>query len=1076
MTYSLQNYTTYSILSGLKEPKEWTKQAKELGYTHLGICDKQTMGSLIGFQTACLANEIKPILGMEVVVVTTTDMDKRKDAVKIGILLLYAKNEKGFKNLIKINNFSHDKEGGFYYSPKVDLEFLRDHSDGIICVSPSVCGVGSKVSDKLKKLSHIGQLQQLSEIYRSDFYLGVNPNLHPDSKYWDAERAFLDTDIQKVLTFNCHYPSKDVEHLYEVVRNVDKNAKYTRGTDREVIDGFLPPKDITLPDGYKQAQLNLDEIAKKVDYLIPLGTYYMPKVFLRGESVDDDIVQAVLEGFKNKICSDVDLQKVKTLDDLYQYGDRSPDKLIRLVGKDDRVRKVSEYVDRLKSEFAIIKEIGFLDYFHIVDDICKQNKGRAPGRGSAAGSLTCHTLNITDVDSIYHGLLFERFLNPARKDLPDIDIDFSGESIGFTKDYLRERYGEEKVFPIITYSRMKVSSAIRKVASAYAYAIPDNEGNLVQYDNMSLNLAVKVPHVKQTSRGREELNERLEYSNFQAFYERHSNWVENIIMPLQDAIVGVGMHAAGTIIINDDRDSCLPVEYNSNLKGFVTQWVDKDCERRGYPKFDLLTIKALDVIERAKQIIYEERGVRVPDLGDIPLDDQPTLDIFRGGFTGGIFQFNTYTQRAFLPELKPDSFDDLVACLALCRPGPMNKGFDIEYTRVKNGLSPLRYDHPDLEDILKHTYGFMIYQEDMMKIVQRIGGMTPVQAEQVRRACGKKLVDKMAELEDIFVEGALKKGYEEDFVNDMWSKIKDFAEYSFNKSHSVSYTLISYYQAYLKIRYPTEYWCAALQFSNDKDDSDSGFVQMKYEAASEGMEFVYPTIKKFATDFRPANEYQIIWPLGRVKNIGDTALAEIAKEGTNSFKSMEEMVEVCERKKLRKNNYDALITAGFFDPLFKPWEAAERFYDLIDQEVPYSMASEDVYSWILRRNEAFGMIVKSWKEIFSFSRTVRAFKGTELNEVPDGTTVTIGGYVKDIKNRKTKNGGYYARGIIVDEGEEHVVMLWSKFWENENLDRENRRPEKGQLVEIKGVKDSFNDRAQILVGGYKEPGYVRIVR
>jgi len=1074
MIYSIQNYTTYSILSGLKDPSDWAKRAKDLGYTHLGICDKHTLGGLIKFQESCNKNGIKPILGTEVVVYTSTELESRVAATKIGHLLLYAKNDKGFKNLISINNYSHDKELGFYYTPRVDLNLLSLRSEGIICISPSVGGVGTKVTDKNKSLSHLDQLKSLEQIFGEDFYIGVNPNLTVESKYWDSNEVLLEQDFKKVLTFNAHYPEESLAHLYEVVRAIDSSSRGRKNLDREVINGYLPRKDVQLDERYKEAVLNLEEISSKVDCTIPLGTYYMPHTVLETGDLEKDLVKFVGEGFKKKLCPEADFEVLEDFDHLYKYGDLYPLRLRHEIGKTDKVVPIKQYIDRIKYEYGVIKEVGFLDYFHIIYDICRNNPDRGAGRGSAAGSMFSYVLEITDIDPIYHGLLFERFLNPARRDLPDIDLDFSQSAAEGVRGYLEKRYGRGKVYPILTYGRMKVASAVKKVAAAYAYTVPDNDGNLVEYNPVSLNVAMKVPHVKQTSRGQEELEERLEYRNFEEFYLRHSKWFDEVIMPLQEAITGPGIHAAGTIIINEERDSCLPVEHNANYGGFVTQWVDKDCENRGFPKFDLLTIKALDVVNYAKKIIYEEHGIKIPEVYEIPLNDPMTLAIFSEGFTGGIFQFNTFTQRVYLPEFRPESFEDLVACLAIRRPGPMNKEIDVAYAKAKNGEIPIKYDHPDLEDILKHTYGFMIYQEDMMKIVQKIGGMTPVQAEQVRRACGKKLIDMMKDLKHIFVEGALQKGYEENFVEDMWSKIEDFAEYSFNKSHSVTYTLLAYYQAYIKIRYPTEYWCAALQYSKDDEKSDSGFKLMKYEASNEGIEFVYPTIKKFAVDFRPYDEYKIIWPLGKVKGIGDTALSEMVKGGRRSFRSMEEMVEACERNKLRSNNYEALISAGFFDPLFKPWQASERLYSLLGKEMPYSMAHQNVYEWVLRRNESFGMIVKSWKEIFPFHKAVKSYRDTELNDLKDGTDVFIGGYVKDLKIRRTKNGGYFARATIIDEGESHAVMFWPEFWENQELDETGRRPEPGMLIELIGEKDNFKGHAQVIVG--RKGAHVRVVR
>jgi DNA polymerase III subunit alpha len=1068
--YSLQNYSTYSIFSGVKDLSLWVKRAKELGYKSLGLCDKQTLSGLIKFQVDCLSRDIKPILGVEVLLYDSIDRSVAQDSVYLGSLQIYAKDETGFKNLIKINNASHDPEIGFYYRARVDINLLAKFKEGLICVNSSSDGVKN--------------FESLYEIYGEDFYLGVNPNLKEDSIYLELNNKFIQSNLKKIFTFNCHYPEASDHNLYDVVRVVDNNSDFKKNFDREVFKGYLPDfRSQNIDDVFlnmkQEAEDNLNEINEKVNYIIPMGKYYMPKPKLKSGDLKADIINFIGEGFKSKILPSANFKRLESFEQLYEFKDQVPTRYLNISSEDSdkskKVKPISEYIDRLEYELKIIEDTGFLDYFHIIHDLCSKNKERGAGRGSAAGSLVSYLLDITDIDPIFHSLLFERFLNPSRKDLPDIDIDFSQSSISEVKSYISKTYGKNRVFPIITYNRFKVASAIKKIAAAYSYAIPDNEGNLLQYNPMSLNTAVKVGFVKQTAKGEDELKERLEYSNFAVFYEKHSKWFDEVIMPLLDTVTGPGIHAAGSIILNEDRDNCLPVEYNKNYNGFVSQWVDKDCERRGFPKFDLLTITALDVVNKAKDIIYKRHGVELPSISEIPLDDKLALSIFKEGRTGGIFQFNTYTQKVYMPTLNPNSFDDLVACVAIRRPGTMNIGVDIEFAEVKNGLKPLKFDHPDLKDVLKETYGFMIYQESMMQIVQKIGKMTPSQAEEVRRACGKKLLDKMAELESVFVEGAVDAGYESNFVNSLWDKIKEFAEYSFNKSHSVSYTMLSFYQAYIKARYPAEYWCAALEFSNDSgEDSDSSFTSMKYDAATEGIDFIYPTVKKFSKDFFPYDNSTIIWPLSRLKGIGSRAIEEICKNNRSSFQSMEEMLELCDKSYLRKNNYDALIKAGFFDPILRPWQAARKYYKLRKEQVPYEMDHEDVYEWVMERNSVYGMIVKPWKSIFPFHKNVRFYRGNSMGPMNDGAKVFIGGFVKDLRIRRTKRGGWYARATIIDEDEEHTVMFWSEFWENEELDIKNNRPEKGCLVELIGKKDSYMERVQIGVDSIDS--YVKVVR
>lgn len=1086
--YSIQNYTTYSTLSGVKEPKDWVQQAKELGYSHLGLCDKDTLAGLIEFQEACKKEDIHPVLGAEFLVYSATAKEKRQNANKIGVLLLYAKNEEGFKNLISINNYAQDKEGGYYYRPRICLEFLKQHTEGLICISPVVGGVGTKTEKGTTRLTHLNQLVHLIEMFGEDFYVGLNPMIGNDSKYSLANRALADVaDIQKTFAFNCHYPRKEEANLYDVVRNMD-SKKVKKNLDREVINGYLPSAidvkmalqqqrysdAVDIDELYEECSSNLAKIAEDCRYVIPTGEYHMPPVFLETESLEGDIMKFIGEGFKKKLCPDADFDILTDFSQLNPYADCYPFEHVNKGEKTESLEPLSVYIDRIKYEYGVIKDMGFLDYFHIVRDICVNNPERGPARGSSAGSIVSYLLDITKVDPIRHRLLFERFLNPDRKDLPDIDIDFSPRSVGGVEEFLQKKYGEDRVFPITTHSRLKIASAIKNIARAYAYTIPDNNGEIVSYDNWSLDRQVEVPYVRQTARGQEELEERLQFSNFEKFYKKHSNWFDNVVMPLQETIDNDGIHAAGYIISHDEPNKCLPIQYNSKNKKFVTQWKDRHCELAGFPKFDILTIKTLDVINDAKELIKKRHGIEVPDIDQIPLDDEKTLDIFRQCKTDGIFQAGTFSQKQFFGSLRPDRFEDIVAANALIRPGPMLAGTHLDYADVKNGKKKLEYDHEDLEPILNHTRGFLIYQESMMQIVQKIGGLTGAESEYVRKACGKKKIEEMKKWEEVFVSGALERGYDEDFVRPLWKKIEDFAEYSFNLSHSVSYSLISYYQAYIKARWPVEFWSAVLRHSSNDVKKDNSAYAMKAVAVLEGIDFVYPSIEHFVEDFEPVDDHTIAWPLSRIKGCGATTVKELCKDGRRSFESMQQMYEDCNNRVVSKRAFDALIKAGFFDPVCKPWEAAKIYYqDIRKEAVPYDLDHRNLFRWYKVRNEAYSMIVEPWKAVAPFHRGVQYYPGTTLSKIKDDTEVFVGGYISSMKIKQTKRGDWFASATLEDEGEQIRVYFWSSFWENEQLDMEGRRPNVGQLVELIGVKRSFNDSPQVSVNG---PGnYVRIV-
>lgn len=1080
--YSIQNYTTYSMLSGIKEPKEWVRRAKELGYTHLGICDKETLGGVIEFQKDCLAEGIKPIIGVEFCVYSSTDKEKRKNATKHGSVLLYAKSEVGFLNLIAINNFAQDPEKGFYYRPRVDFDILHQLREGIVCVVPSTEGIGTKMDDGKVKPAELARIVRLDEIFGEDLYIGVNPMLTEDSKHSVPNKTFASLEgFNFVYAFNCHYPCVEDKNLYSVVRTLD-NGNIKKNQDREVINGYLPsPVDVQMMlkrHGIDRS-LNekcikgLEEIAEKCDFLIKLGSYQMPKIVLETGTLEGDILKYIGDGFRDKLCPSAGYELLENFEQLDEYGGLYPHEHVAKGEDPSTLRPLTEYVERVKFEFEVIRTMGFLDYFHIVRDICAKNPDRGPARGSAAGSLLSYLLDITKVDPIRHELLFERFLNPSRKDLPDIDIDFSTRSVVEVEKYIEDRYGKNRVFPIITHSRLKIASGVKDVARAYNYTIPDNSGKIVSYDSWGLDRQVEVPYVRQTARGREELEERLQFDNFAKFYDRHSEWFEGVILPLQESIVNDGIHAAGTVIAFDDPDRCLPIQYNGTNKKFVTQWKDRHCEERGFPKFDLLTIKTLDVLNDAKTLIKERHGVDVPSIEQVPLDDQKALGIFKQIKTDGIFQFNTFSQKQYFEVLKPNSFEDLVAAVALVRPGPMMAGTHTDYADVKNGRRALHYDHPDLEPILKNTYGHLIYQESMMQIVQKIGGLTAAESEYVRKACGKKNLVEMKKWESTFKDRALETGrYDQDFLDTLWKKIEDFAEYSFNKSHALSYTLISYYQAYIKARWPLEFWSAVLRHSpNDVKKENSAFV-VKHSAEEEGIEFVYPSIEHFAPDFEPVGE-KISWPLSRIKGLGVTTVREMCKDGRRSFKSIEEMVKTLDTKIVNKRAFNAMMCVGFFAPICKPWEAAGIYHGLRSEKIPYELDHRNLFRWYKGKNEAYNMIVEPWKKIAPFHEKVQWYPGTSLNKVDDGTPVFVGGYISELRIKQTKNGKWFASATLIDDGEALRVYFWSEYWENEDLDRLRIRPAVGHLIELIGIKKSFNDVAQISVD--KPNNYVRIV-
>lgn len=1122
MIWSLQNYSTYSIKSGTMEPKKWVQRAAEVGYEALALTDKQTLAGLLEFQKECDKHDIHPVLGAEFLVTPDVSVREKKKKENVGgVVLLYAKDQEGLKNLIGLNNFSTDKSRGFYYRPRVDLKTIEQYSDGLLCVVPVEDGWGRDVKANSTKLKHPERLYELYQIFDDDFYVGINPM----ANFREAQlrnAAVHTMDFKKVYTFNAHYPERKYSHLYDIVRRMDGGGRMSDNLPRTVDNGYLPTHEDFLEYGNEfatnedliaECEVNLGQIAEKCQARIETGTYHMPVMETETGSVKGDLLKYIGEGIKQKLCPDIEFENgyLQSLDELEDYREEfshiypfehaykgevkyEEDMPYLVAVAEPKVEykvwlhTLNEYIDRLKYEFEIIEELGYLDYFQIIRYLCayidEQGLGRGFARGSAAGSLVSYLLNITRVDPLRHGLIFERFLNPDRNDLPDIDLDFSVEAREEIKRHVREKWGEAHVCNIGAYGRLKIVSAIKKVAASNGYAIPDNDGKHVQYSFSRLTDLLSNTHAKATTRGRDELHERMEgNSAFQEFVAKHRDWIESVIMPLQEMVINTQIHAAGTLITKYPIDECVPVYEHSNGTR-VTQWKDRDCESAGHPKFDFLTVEGVNVVEFASHLIKQRKDVDIPPIEEVPLDDPKAIQLFTDIKTRGIFQFRTYSQREYFDHLRPTKFEELVAAVALVRPGPIAANAHIDYADIKHGRKEPEYDHPDLKEILGETYGLLVYQEQMMEIARKMAGFTGSQADYLRKACGKKKIKEMKKWKDVFIEGGVENGYSEDVMKTLWGKIVEFAEYSFNKSHAVAYTLLSYYQAYIKARHNVEFWPAVLKYSDGNKD-DASPQALKHLVKSYGIEIVYPTIHGYAPDFEPADgENQIYWPLRAIKGIGDSVVNELCKDGRRGFDSIEEMMEECDLRKVHKGVMGKLIKAGFFDPIAPPWEVARLYFKIRegqgynDDGIPYDLAHRNKFRWYQERNEAYGMIVKPWKEVAPFHHKVQTYTEERLSRMSKDKAMFVGGYVEDMRVDKTKNGGWYARVTLVDEGERHTVMMWPGFFENRALDQPDdngiiHRPYKGQLIELTGHYDEWNGRHQVILNSPRN--YCRVI-
>lgn len=1072
MSFSIQNYTMYSVLSGLLDPKAWVTRAKELGYPALGICDKSTMGGVLDFQDECLKAGIKPIFGIEVPLAKEIVKEKstRENMSHDGNILLYAMNEVGYKNLVKLNNRSQDRSGtnpNFYYFARLDYEFLSENSEGIICVLPEFTGYGVNNKDNEVKVPLI---MELKDIFEDNFYVALEET--DNGNQTSVLRSLCESvQLKTIPSFAAHYPREEQYYLQKIVREIDRGRNISSNVDRNVEGCYLRPM---------ERNKNLQEIYNKVDYVIPTGETHMPEPVIRTESVKQDLIQRIGEGFKKKLNPNAGFDILTSLDQLDEWCDGYPFEHIQKGELEETLKPLSEYVERIKYEWKIIEDLGYLAYFHIVDDVCgkadERNYPRGPGRGSAAGSEFSYLLNITHVDPLRHDLFFERFLNPDRNDLPDIDLDFGQDARTKIVEWVAERYGKTRTVFIGSYDRLKAASTVKYLSKIMGYSIPANNGERVQYDDRVIESLFKKAdkHVPETVRGRAEMEYMAEnYEEVGEFYHAHSDWFETHVFPLLETITATSVHAAGVLILPEDYESLMPVFSHSTKDLVITQFRDKYCERLGYPKFDFLTVQAIDVICNARDMIRKHKDPNFPDIHEVSLSDEKAMQVFKDGKTEGIFQLGSKPQQYYAPKLKPTRFEHLFAAVALMRPGPMGMDIHLHYAQALNGETEIIYAHEDLEPSLGSTYGFIVYQEQMMRITQDIAGFTGSEADHVRKACGKKKPEEMAKWSERFKEQGVKRGYTQELVDDLWDIIVSFAEYSFNKSHSVSYTLISYYEGYIKAHYPLEFWCAVMNTAKKSSAGGKDSIHsLKGSIERMGIEFVYPSVSGFSVEFAPAGENQIYWPLSVLKGFGATKVEYLESLDKECFSSLETMLDSVNTGIISKRVVENMIRAGFFTPLEPQWVTAKKYYTwrakqaqakpkkpkelqyYYDKEkIPSDMLSEDSLDWAKSRNEAYGSTMESWKDVANFHHKVKRYTKKQYESREKGVRLFIGGRVDRIFYKKTKRGGWFVTMFITDGDEKYTVRGWDTFWESRELDIKGNRPEKGDLVELIGEKD-----------------------
>ncbi|MCP4548949.1 MAG: DNA polymerase III subunit alpha [bacterium] len=876
----LHNHSDYSILDGALQIKKMVAAAVEYGMPALALTDHGNMFGIIQFYLEAKKAGIKPILGMEAYSVRGDRHERaRADGTRqeINHLVLLCRNLEGYRNLSRLSSLAYKE--GFYYKPRIDRELLRKYSDGLIACSGCISGeVNRQLANGNYDEAKASALE-LQEIFgEGNFYLEVQDHGIPEEKAIreGAKRMSAETGIPLVATNDCHYLRKGDHKAHEVLLCINT------GKDLESNSFRIETEDLYFRSGEEMIELFADmpeaventlKIADKCDVELELGKNIMPNFPLpEGFSTPESYLAALTEE-----------------------------------GLAERFGVITaEHRERIKYELDIINNMGFPGYFLITRDFIKAARDRdiavGPGRGSAAGSLVCYCLGITDIDPIEHGLLFERFLNPERVTMPDIDIDFDYVRRIEVIKYVTEKYGQDKVCQIITFGTMKARAVVRDVGRVLK--IPYGEVDRI---------AKMVPEdLKMTIAKALEVNSELRELTKSNEPHRYKDLIEYCLV-LEGQVRHTSTHAAGVIITPKPLIEHAPI-YVNNKGEVTTQFEMGMVETVGLLKMDFLGLRTLTVIEDALRFINagksKEDSLR-PE--DIPLDDPQTYELLRRADTIGTFQLESAGMRNVLQRLQPTVFGDIVATNALFRPGPIGSGMVDDFIDRKRGRKPIEYPHPDLEEVLKETYGTIVYQEQVMRIASILAGFSLGQADMLRRAMGKKKVEVMEEQKVLFVDGAGKRGYDLKQAAEIFDLLAFFAGYGFNKSHSAAYALVSIQTAYLKTHYPAEYMAACM--TSEMSSTDRIVVFMN-ECRQMDIKVVPPDVQRSFSEFRVIDG-EIIFGMGAVKNVGLGAIEEIirGREKAGSFRDIYDFCESIDMSKVNRKVLECLIDAGAMDSL-----------------------------------------------------------------------------------------------------------------------------------------------------------------
>ena len=1050
----LHNNSQFSILQSTTKISDLVKKTSEQKMSAVALTDKANMMGCFHFYKAVknyndgLNNQnekIKPILGCELnVCENRLDKSYRDDGYQIVFL---AKNKVGYENLMKMCSIGYTE--GFYYVPRIDKELVKKYRDGLIVLS------GSKYGEISNKIINVGEKQASEaclwwkENFSNDFYLEMNNHGEEENEIINVQLSKFSKihGVKLIATNNTKYISKEDANAHDILLCVKdgqqqsapigrgrgfryglKNQEYYFKTKEEMLKIF---------ENYPHAINNISELVDKVEFYDLSREVLLPKF-------------SIPDNFKPK-SNDIENEYLKHL--TYE-------------GADDKYENINnDLKEKIDFELGVIKNSGYPGYFLIVQDLINAAKEMGvsvgPGRGSVAGSIVAYCLGITKIDPIKYDLLFERFLNPDRVSMPDIDIDFDDDGRGKVIDYVIKKYGSNQVAQIITYGKMAAKSSIRDTARVLDLSLSDADYLAKLVPNMTkLSDIFESDKKKLSSSMRsDDFSNAVELKNIADGDNLQSETI-NQARVLEGSLRNVGVHACGVIITPDDITKFVPIATAKDSDLVVTQYDNSVVENAGLLKMDFLGLKTLTLIKDTIKLI-KYRHKKDVDIDNIPLDDLKTYELFQKGDTVGIFQYESLGMQKYLRDLKPTVFEDLIAMNALYRPGPLE--YIPSFVRRKNGTEEIKYDIPEMEEFLKETYGITVYQEQVMQLSQKLANFSKGDADTLRKAMGKKIFSLLEKLKPKFIKGGKSNGYDSEILEKIWKDWEAFASYAFNKSHSTCYALIAYQTAYLKSHYPSEYMAAVL--SNNMNDIKQVSFFME-ECKYMSIDVLGPDINESIFKFNVNENNSIRFGMGAVKGVGQSAVKAIVEaRKSGKYKSIFDFAKRVDLRSANKKAFDSLVLAGAFDSVDKA-HRAQYFYENGDgvtfvekairfgskfqerenssQTSLFSDADEikisepnfpecDKWSKLdqLKKEKNVVGIYISGHPLDDYLDTIKFLTNIHLNDLKDlrkliDKEVRIGGIIGEVQHKISKNGRGWATFIVEDYFESYELRIFGE--------------------------------------------------